>query len=354
MSHLDENKPQTKRLEICPGGDMEIVLETPEETTYCYIVSSLPLCKRSSVFRAMPGPNSAFSEVIALRRNAKEHASKSSGPYQIRVDNHDPIALMVVLSVIHARTDKFPSEIPFDALMNVAIVCDYYDCATSLHVWVKKWMTKWEPFIKTPNYENWLYIAKVFQRDDILKTLSAHLIERSVVENGEFKVIVSSSPRVTNSLNGHISQEPLLKRRLALCRVLHSDAQSIFTLYEDSTKTQCIHSERNKNCDYYVFGRLYFGFKAAGFLHNPPLYHQYSPNELMDAVTALLESISNCLKTTVFLQMPRGAGSHSHANCANFKDALITTMKSRFKDIGLTIDSPNGEPNEKSWEDLLC
>jgi hypothetical protein len=201
---------ETKRLEICPDGDMEIILETPEGTTYCYIVSSLQLCGRSSVFRAMLGPNSAFSEAVALRRNAKEDPSKSSGPYQLRVDDHDPVALMVVLSVIHAITDQFPSEIPFEALMNLAIVCDYYDCATSLHVWVKKWMTKWEPFVMTPNYENWLYIAKVFQRNDILKTLSTHLIERSVVENGELKVIVSSSPRVINTFNGHISQGMVL------------------------------------------------------------------------------------------------------------------------------------------------
>jgi hypothetical protein len=146
----------------------------------------------------------------------------------------------------------------------------------------------------------------------------------------------------------------LLKRRLALCRALHSDAQYIFNLYEDDTKTQCIHSESTKNCDYYVFGRLYIGFKAAGLLHNPPLYDQYSPIAFIDAVEALLKSIDNCLRTTVIFQKTSGATTYYHSDCANFKDALIITMKSRFKDIGLTIDSPHGEPNEKSWEDFLC
>jgi hypothetical protein len=99
---------------------------------------------------------------------------------------------------------------------------------------------------------------------------------------------------------------------------------------------------------------LYIGFKAAGLLHNPPLYDQYSPLAFIDAVKALLKSIDNCLKKTVMFQKKPDAKACYHSDCAKFQGALIKTMESRFKDIGLTIDSPHGEPNEKSWEDFLC
>jgi hypothetical protein len=201
---------KVKQLEICPDGDMEIALSCPNNVTYRYQVSSLQLCACSPVCRAMLGPKSSFSEAVALQNHRLLQSENPGvdGLYNLKVEDHDPTALVAVLNIIHGHPEKLPDEIPFEGLVQVALICDFYDCAAAMRPWDKTWMEQWQNDAKTPGFESWLFIARVFKEEDVFQTLSRKLVTNSIVEDGEFKVVVSKEPiaRVVKRLDNYIPQ----------------------------------------------------------------------------------------------------------------------------------------------------
>jgi len=210
MSAQDELKPEVTHLEICPDGDMEVVLQSClGNVTYQYQVSSLQLCAYSSVFRAMLGPKSSFAEAVELRRHHLLEADSSdvSRIYKLNVEDHDPTALAAVLGVIHARTGDLPDEIPFEGLLQIAIICDYYDCAAAMRPWDDMWMKQWKEHAESPGFESWLFISRVFKEQAIFQDLSKRIIRNSIVVDGELKVVVGDeSTTIEANLESHTPQ----------------------------------------------------------------------------------------------------------------------------------------------------
>lgn len=172
--------------------------------------SSLQLCACSSVFRAMLGPKSSFSEAVALQNHRLLQSKNLSVDelYNLKVEDHDPIALAAVLNIIHGRLENLPDEIPFEGLLQVALICDFYDCVEMMRPWDKTWIKQWEFAAETPGFESWLFIARVFKKEDVFKKISRKLVKISIVEDGEFKVVVGNEPiaRVVKRLDSYISQ----------------------------------------------------------------------------------------------------------------------------------------------------
>ncbi|KAF8539789.1 hypothetical protein BDD12DRAFT_78107 [Trichophaea hybrida] len=188
---------ETRHLEICPDGDMEIVLPSPSgNITYRYTVTSYQLCACSSVFRAMLGPKSSFAEAVELRRRRllEPDSPDFDGLYQLELEDHDPTALSAVLNVVHARTENLPDKIPFEGLLQVAIICDYFDCAAAMRPWDEFWMKPHKENAQNPGFESWLFIAQVFKEETVFRNLSSKLVRNSIVDDGEFKVLESKEP----------------------------------------------------------------------------------------------------------------------------------------------------------------
>jgi len=213
MPAQDEQKPEVRHLEICPNGDMEISLQSgADNVTYRYQVSSLQLCACSTVFRAMLGPKSSFAEAVELRKNRLELLETDSLDtkelYKLEVEDHDPTALAAVFSVIHTRTKNLPDNIPFEGLLQIAIICDYYDCAAAMRPWDDMWMKPWKGEALTTGFESWLFIARVFEEETVFWNLCQRLVRNSIVDDGEFKVLISkeAGARVVKKLPSHIPQ----------------------------------------------------------------------------------------------------------------------------------------------------
>jgi len=210
-TNADEHKQEIVRLEICPYGDMQIVLKTTEIYA-TYQVSSHQLCSASPVFRAMLGPNSSFAEAVELRRHQASTSSTDTTKdlFEIVVEDHDPAALGAVLYVIHGRSQFLPDEISFKSLMEVAIVVDYYDCAEVMRPWDEKWMKQWMEHAENPGYENWLFIAWVFKVQQVFGALTKTFSRKCARKNREFMVnTAEAGNNVKNwkSLDYHIPQK---------------------------------------------------------------------------------------------------------------------------------------------------
>jgi hypothetical protein len=118
-------RPEIKTVAIAPDGNL--ILELPKNTTiFQFRVSSSALCLASPVLRAMLRRN--FGDLRATIESDQE-------PYKLDIEGDDPVALFVVLHILHLRSDKVPHTISFenmDDLAAVAVWCDKYDCYSAL------------------------------------------------------------------------------------------------------------------------------------------------------------------------------------------------------------------------------
>jgi hypothetical protein len=206
MSESTEVDHKVINLDICIYGDIEIALTTCV-IDVTYRVSSHQLCLGSSVFRAMLGPESSFSEASELRH----HQSPSSTTVDLKAslfritahEEHDPTALATVLYVLHGRVQYIPESVSFENLLDIAIICDYYDCAASMRPWHEFWMNPLRSLTFEPGYESWLFIAWVFGDQYAFGRMTATLSERGVMVDGEFGVLVEGTVK---RLDCHLPQ----------------------------------------------------------------------------------------------------------------------------------------------------
>jgi len=173
------------QLTICPYGDMNLVLETPAINA-TYLVSSHLLCSASPVFRASLGPHSQFREAAELQSSHKL--------YQMPIGEDlgfDPTAMAVVLCVLHGRASYIPDTIDFENLLEIAIICDYYDCAAAMSPWDKTWMQPLQKLSTESGYEDWLFLAWVFENQEVFEQMTKTFARNGVkTKDGEFGVVV--------------------------------------------------------------------------------------------------------------------------------------------------------------------
>lgn len=141
-----------------------------------FLVSSVVLCGASSVFTAMLGPCSPFAEAVALRR-----AQAAGGDLYVQpLSDDDPVALAVTLSAMHFKLENVPRETTVEQLMQLAIVCDKYNCAAVLKQWVEKWITirKCQQVKKPTQSIQMLFVAWVFGADGEFGELTQTLVPK--------------------------------------------------------------------------------------------------------------------------------------------------------------------------------
>ncbi|KAF8539788.1 hypothetical protein BDD12DRAFT_909882 [Trichophaea hybrida] len=350
MSTQDGQESEVRHLEILPGGDMVIFLHSDDENvTYLYNVSSLQLCAYSSVFRAMLGLKSSFSEAVELRRCLE---TKSPDLYELEVHEHDPTALAAVLSVIHARTESLPDVIPFEGLLQVAKVCDYYDCAAAMRPWDDMWMRPHKENAQSSGFESWLFIAQVFKEQDIFKDLSLKIIKESIVEDGELKIAESGEPtaRVMKRLD-KIPQnivDFLLEQRNDLYQELLKIWREVYNRYYDDTISKCTMRPPSKQCDHFVFGELHHGLKAVSVPTEAQNY-QWTPRYLVSTVEAVLSSMHIQLYNYVRFN------NNNHWECAEFRHGVVKRMKDKLEMLQPPCMSTakNTGAMKSSWDKLL-
>ena len=169
--------------EIASCGDILLEVSRGEETVDLK-VSSHVLCSASPVFRAMLGPDSQFKEACELRMCSVEN------PYELSLEDDYPHALTVTLLALHSRSDMVPMELTFRNLVELAIVCDKYDCRGGVLPWVDTWAGAWKTRMlkREKGYEEWLFVAWVFGIEEGYDELSRGVILESYIDPGSGKL----------------------------------------------------------------------------------------------------------------------------------------------------------------------
>jgi hypothetical protein len=109
---------------------------------------------------------------------------------EIDCSEDDPVALLILLNIAHLQFRSIPATLSYKDLYNVAILCDQYDCAQLVQPWIEKWLQDERARAMSEGI-GWLFIAWVFGRDAVFRTLAAHVV-KEVQTNAEGQCLDTS------------------------------------------------------------------------------------------------------------------------------------------------------------------
>lgn len=124
-------------------------------------VSSKHLILASSVFARML--HGKFLEAETLR---------SAGQAEFRLPDDDPVALSILLNIVHGHTRRVPRRLELAMLTEVAILVDKYYMVEVIEVYSDMWVDNLKdnvPRSFTNDLLPWLCISWVFQKAEIFK-----------------------------------------------------------------------------------------------------------------------------------------------------------------------------------------
>ena len=161
---------------IAPFGDLKLVIGSDSGSKE-YLVSSVVLCLASLVWNAMFGLEGRFK---------KAKVSKSSGVREVRFEDDDADALLLVLRIAHLKFSNLPATLNYKELLSLAIICDKYDLVHLVRPWLYKWEKTLKPSSNSHGNEGWLFIAWTFGDTPSYKALTDLLVRHcTTVNTGE-------------------------------------------------------------------------------------------------------------------------------------------------------------------------
>ena len=161
---------------IDPHGDLNMIFDDRQSPfKQKMVVSRHVLCLGSKVFEAMLGDDSHF-------REATNPSLSRDGIPQVIFKDDDFQAMTVMMNVLHLQHQNVPKRTTFDQLHNIAIICDKYDLARSMGLWLDTWAQQFIGQEEKKGFEGWLLIATVFQQKEVFTRMTKHIILNSTID----------------------------------------------------------------------------------------------------------------------------------------------------------------------------
>jgi hypothetical protein len=88
----------------------------------------------------------------------------------------DGDAALLLLRITHLQFRKIPAELSYDAIRNIAKLCDYYDCVEIVEPWRSCWLQNGAAESAKVGREEWPTISWVFNDDTIFDALARKLV----------------------------------------------------------------------------------------------------------------------------------------------------------------------------------
>ena len=184
------SKRNAEEVVIDPDGDIILELSgyfyTGDRDVY---VSSKVLALASPVFSKML--NSQFKEGLTNRSSCEK--------LRIPLPGDRPFALTVVCEVIHHRVKETPTKLSSSTLLDVATICDKYDCKEILQPWALRWFQIDYTLEHVVYLKDYLIAAYIFDCAEAFSKISWTLLLRPQI----LKInVVADHPLVDSNIIG--------------------------------------------------------------------------------------------------------------------------------------------------------
>lgn len=175
--------------EIVPCGDVLLHLrqQTEDETmfkTITYRLSSSHLALASGYFKRMFSGDWKEKESLAYGK-----------PMEINAQDWNPVALLILMNIIHGRTRVVPRKVQLPLLLDIATLVDYYKCLEAIEIVLEIWLD--EPMIKSaqekflePTTLTWAWAAYVFQRPILFRETTRLILlhSKNPLDPGQYPI----------------------------------------------------------------------------------------------------------------------------------------------------------------------
>lgn len=344
----------TANLEIVAHGDIMIQISSSGRLATIKAASQV-LCATSSVFRAMLAPSSPFKEARELREG-----TGSPEPYHLSLMDDNPDALGVILLALHCQNDRVPTVLAFQNIVDLAIVCDKYDCAAGVSQWVDTWVHPWKEHILQKGYEKWLFVAWTFKIGHVFEELSKKFILEGTYSFLSFPGFRTGGGISFGSL---LVPDPVMKaihqKRSEYIKSMSEATRSYRKRYYHLwRKHTCKAPTNNAACDAIILGSMIKGFIALGVAESFDRFELMSIERIYAGLKSLrieylpmercptcgLGEQCKCFKKTVY--------DHKK-NCDPLPELMAQIGKIYDEVKGLSLDDFKGKEAKTataSWE----
>lgn len=139
--------------------------------------SSSSLSQASPVWNKMLGPP---VPVLSIRRIDGGYNDMREKEIDLSDDSGE--ALLILLRIAHCQFSKVPASLESKTILDMAVLCDKYDCVGLVNPWLNLWLVNEQKECSKPGHEEWLFIAWVFGRENIFEAL-ARKLQREMTVN---------------------------------------------------------------------------------------------------------------------------------------------------------------------------
>jgi hypothetical protein len=165
---INSNSPDSKMpatTVIDKRGDVILHVGEGKEDAVSLLVSSHVLGLASSVFEAM------FEGRFAEGQNL----STTSPPTITFPDDH-PKYMTFLCKLFHLQTDDIPGTLEISGLVELAVLCDKYDCAKGVRPWSKIWVSQHLSTPESHGFQQLLAVSFVLDLPHEFREVSVGLI----------------------------------------------------------------------------------------------------------------------------------------------------------------------------------
>ena len=103
-------------------------------------------------------------------------------------------ALLILLRIAHLRFQDNPATLPYQTLLQVAVLCDQYQCVNLVRPWLPQWLADEETSSLQLGNESWLFIAWVFGRENVFRDLAFKMVKGTFVNPINKSIYMTSWP----------------------------------------------------------------------------------------------------------------------------------------------------------------
>ncbi|KAK6495523.1 hypothetical protein TWF481_002572 [Arthrobotrys musiformis] len=123
-------------------------------------VSAAALRNASPVWRRMLNPENGFQSLPT-----EEFGNTELPVLSLEDDDADSMLILLRISM-HYRNRAIPKSLSYEQLLEIAILCDKYDCGDLVHPWPSFWIKELMQNGNQlkPGYEGWLRIGHTFMK----------------------------------------------------------------------------------------------------------------------------------------------------------------------------------------------
>ncbi|CZR64669.1 uncharacterized protein PAC_14567 [Phialocephala subalpina] len=160
-----------------------------------------------------PTPDDAFIfagnvRILATHNRERTEGTASSDALcharPIDFTEDDSVALLLLLNIAHLKFRRIPDQLPYKLLLQVAILCDQYDCVDLVRPWLKDtlWLRDEQLEFSRMSQRQWLFIAWVFGRDRVFEQ-AAILLVKLTTRGSVWLTLSPMPPGIVESILSH-------------------------------------------------------------------------------------------------------------------------------------------------------